>query len=321
MAVYTQVNDDELRRFVAGHGLGELHWCKGITEGVENTNYMVETDAGKFILTIYERRVKAEDLPFYLGLMEHLAAKGIACPLPVRDANGAQIAKLAGREAALVTFLDGMSVKVPGPRHCALVGETLARMHLAGLDYPRQLENALGPAGWEPLYGRFRDRVEEVMPGLGTLIEAELAALIPAWPAKLARGVIHADLFPDNVFFLGDRLSGVIDFYFACTDMLAYDIAVCINAWCFDAERRFERGKAAALLAGYQTVRKLDEAERNALPTLARGAALRFLLTRAEAWLLTPADALVKPHDPSDYVARIHQHREMTSAHAYGLEG
>jgi len=321
MAVYTQVNDEELRRFVAGHGLGELHWCKGITEGVENTNYMVETAVGKFILTIYERRVKPQDLPFYLGLMEHLAAKGIACPLPVRDANGAQIARLADREAAIVTFLDGMSVKQPTAKHCALVGETLAQMHLAGLDYPMQLENALGPKGWQPLYAHFRDRADDVLPGLGKLIEEELAALLPAWPAKLKRGVIHADLFPDNVFFLGDRLSGVIDFYFACTDMLAYDIAVCLNAWCFDAECRFDRDKAAALLAGYQRVRPLDADERAALPTLARGAALRFLLTRADAWLHTPADAIVKPHDPSDYVARIHLHRAMTSASAYGLEG
>ncbi len=321
MAVYTQVNDDELARFVAGHGLGELRWCKGITEGVENTNYMVETTAGRFILTIYERRVNPRDLPFYLGLMEHLSAKGIACPLPVRDAVGGQVARLAGREAAIVTFLDGMSVRQPAARHCALVGETLARMHLAGLDYPLQLENALGPAGWPPLYARFCDRVEDVLPGLGLLIEEELATVLPTWPASLPRGVIHADLFPDNVFFLGDRLSGVIDFYFACTDMLAYDIAVCLNAWCFDAGRQFERDKAAALLAGYQRVRRLDGAERAALPTLARGAALRFLLTRAEAWLDTPRDAIVKPHDPYDYAARIHQHRAMTSASAYGLEG
>jgi homoserine kinase type II len=239
----------------------------------------------------------------------------------VRDANGAQVARLAGREAAIVTFLDGMSVRQPAPAHCALVGETLARMHLAGLDYPMQLENALGPRGWAPLYRRFHDRVEDVLPGHGTLIEEELATLLPAWPTALQRGVIHADLFPDNVFFLGDRLSGVIDFYFACTDMLAYDIAVCLNAWCFDAARRFERDKAVALLAGYQRVRRLDAAERDALPTLARGAALRFLLTRAEAWLNTPADADVKPHDPADYVARIQQHRAMTSAAAYGLEG
>lgn len=321
MAVYTQVNDEELKRFVAGHGLGELRWCKGITEGVENTNYMVETASGRFILTIYERRVNPRDLPFYLGLMEHLSAKGIACPLPVRDASGAQFARLAGREAAIVTFLDGMSVRQPAAAHCALVGETLARMHLAGLDYPMQLENALGPRGWAPLYARFRDRVEDVQPGLGGLVEQELATLLPAWPEALQRGVIHADLFPDNVFFLGDRLSGVIDFYFACTDMLAYDIAVCLNAWCFDTARRFERDKAVALLAGYQRVRKLDAPEREALPTLARGAALRFLLTRAEAWLNTPVDADVRPHDPAEYVARIHHHRAMSSAAAYGLEG
>ena len=321
MAVYTHVRDDDLARFVAEHGLGELRACKGIAEGVENTNYFIETATGRYILTLYERRVRREDLPFYLGLMEHLADNGIACPRPVRDGEGRQVAELGGRAAAIVTFLAGLSVHNPTARHCGLVGEALARMHLAARDYPLRLANALGPAGWRPLFARFAMRADEVQPGLATLIEAELAALLPAWPQGLPEGVVHADLFPDNVFFLGDRLSGVIDFYFACNDMLAYDIAVCLNAWCFDATRRFEREKAAALVAGYQKVRPLVPAEREALPLLARGAALRFLLTRAEAWLTTAADAIVKPHDPGDYVARIHVHRSMPRASHYGLEG
>ena len=320
MAVYTQVSDQELARFVAGHGLGELRSVKGIAEGVENTNYMVDTTTGRYILTIYERRVQPANLPFYLGLMEHLSAKGIACPLPVRDTTGEQVTELAGRAAAIVTFLDGVSVREPEAHHCERVGEALARLHLAGLDYPRRLENTLGLGDWAPLYARFAARVEDIKPGLGPLIETELEALQAAWPSALPHGVIHADLFPDNVFFLGDRLSGVIDFYFACNDMLSYDIAVCLNAWCFDIGRRYDVAKGRALLAGYQRFRRLDAAERTALPVLARGAALRFLLTRAEAWQATPANAIVRPHDPGDYIERIHRHREMTSASAYGLE-
>ena len=320
MAVYTQVSDDELAQFVAGHGLGVLRSCKGIAEGVENTNYLLETDRGRFVLTIYEKRVDPRDLPFYLGLMEHLSAKGIDCPLPVRDANGEPIAMLAGRPAAICTFLDGLSVKQPGALHCGRVGETLARMHLAGLDYPQRRTNALGPAGWTPLYDRFRARTREVGNGLGTLIDEELATLLPAWPAALPEGVIHADLFPDNVFFLGDRLSGVIDFYFACNDMLAYDIAICLNAWCFDRTGAYQLDKGRALLDGYRSIRPLAAAEIAAMPLLARGAAMRFLLTRAHDWLTTPADAIVKPHNPDDYVRRIRAHRAMTTPSAYGLE-
>ncbi len=320
MAVYTQVSEVELARFVTGHGLGELRSCKGIAEGVENTNYLIETVEGRFILTLYEKRVAPENLPFYLGLMEHLASKGIACPLPVRDRDGEQVAELAGRAAAIVTFLDGISVRMPMPRHCALLGETLARMHLAGSDYSRSLENALGPAGWVQLYDRFEARADEVLPGLSGLVGTEFATLLPSWPKALPQGVIHADLFPDNVFFLGDRLSGVIDFYFACNDLLAYDIAICLNAWCFDADRRFDRDKAAALIGGYQRVRPLTPEEGRAMPVLARGAALRFLLTRAHDWIATPKDAIVKPHDPADYVARILQHRQMTRPSDYGIE-
>lgn len=320
MAVYTQVSEEELARFVTGHGLGELRSCKGIAEGVENTNYLIETVEGRFILTLYEKRVEPENLPFYLGLMEHLASKGIACPLPVRDRDGEQVAVLAGRTAAIVTFLDGISVRMPTPRHCALLGETLARMHLAGADYSRSLENALGPAGWVQLYDRFEARADEVLPGLSGLVGTEFATLLPSWPKALPQGVIHADLFPDNVFFLGDRLSGVIDFYFACNDLLAYDIAICLNAWCFDADRRFDRDKAAALIGGYQRVRPLTPEEGRAMPVLARGAALRFLLTRAHDWIATPKDAIVKPHDPADYVARILQHRQMTRPADYGIE-
>ncbi|MGE0701160.1 MAG: homoserine kinase, partial [Hyphomicrobiaceae bacterium] len=261
MAVYTTVTDVELARFVHGHGLGELHSFKGIAEGVENTNYLVETDRGRFILTLYEKRVDAGDLPFFLGLMEHLASRGIACPQPVRDHSGSQIARLAGRPAAICTFLDGISVARPEHEHCALVGEALARLHLAGRDFSQRRANALGPAGWRPLFSGFSNRADEIRPGLARMIEDEFAALLPNWPTALPEGVIHADLFPDNVFFLGGRLSGIIDFYFACNDLLAYDIGVCIIAWCFGQDLVLDIDKARALLDGDRRIRPLGAKE------------------------------------------------------------
>ena len=321
MAVYTEVSDEALAGFMAGHGLGELRSCKGIAEGVENTNYMVETEKGRFILTLFEKRIDPRDLPFYLGLMEHLASKGIDCPLPVRDGHGQHSAELAGRPAAIVTFLNGLSVRRPEPRHCALVGEALARLHLAASDFRLTRTNALGPDGWRPLFARFADRADDVLCGLQAEIEAALADIVPRWPTSLPYGVIHADLFPDNVFFLANRLSGIIDFYFACNDWLAYDVAICLNAWCFEPDFSFNVTKGQALLKGYHGIRPLEPAERQALPLLARGAALRFLLTRAHDWLMTPKNALVAPHDPADYLRRLRFHSRVRAASEYGLEG
>ena len=320
MAVYTEVADDELARFIEQYGLGEVLSCKGIAEGVENTNYLVHTARGRFILTLYEKRVKRDDLPFFLGLMEHLAKAGITCPTPVRDRNGVILNELAGRPAALVTFLDGMWIRRPRPEHCHAVGQALAKLHLAGRDYALSRENALGPAGWQDLFARFEDRADEVAPGLRAEIRGELDVLLPNWPKNLPSGVIHADLFPDNVFFRGSELSGLIDFYFACNDYFAYDIAVCLNAWCFEADFAFNVTKSRALLKGYAAVRELDPAERDALPILARGAALRFLLTRAHDWLHTSQSALVKPHNPLEYLRRLRFHRTARSVGEYGLE-
>jgi homoserine kinase type II len=323
MAVYTEIADDELAQFIDSYGLGAVLSCKGIAEGVENTNYLVGTSSGQFILTLYEKRVAAGDLPFFLGLMEHLAAKGLSCPTPVRDGEGRNLRELAGRPAALVTFLQGVWLRKPSPQHCHSVGVALARLHEAGRDFALPRPNALGPEGWPPLFERFRAQADEVTPGLAATIEAEMAAILAAWPHHLPAGVIHADLFPDNVFFRGDQLSGLIDFYFACNDLFAYDIAVCLNAWCFTPEVTFDRDKGAALLAGYHSVRPLTPAECGALPTLARGAALRFLLTRAHDWVHTPAGALVVKHDPIPYLQRLAFHAGVVaggSAAAYGLE-
>ncbi len=319
MAVYTEVSDEELSTFIASYGLGELLSFKGIAEGVENTNYIVHASRGTFILTLYEKRVQREDLPFFLGLMEHLAARGVSCPTPVRDLEGRNLKELAGRPAAMVTFLEGFWVRRPTPAHCLAVGRALAQMHMGGEGFPQKRANALGLAGWRPLYEVFADRATDISPGLDTLIEHELEAVEAAWPKGLVEGIIHADLFPDNVFFLGERLSGLIDFYFACNDALAYDIAVCLNAWCFEKDLSFNITKGRALLRGYEEVRLLSMPEREAMPMLARGAALRFLLTRAYDWLNTPSEALVSPKNPLEYVRRLRFHQGVRSISEYGL--
>jgi homoserine kinase type II len=319
MAVYTEVSDDELALFIASYEVGALLSYKGIAEGVENTNYLLHTDKGPFFLTLYEKRVAPTDLPFFLGLMEHLARSGLT-PTPVRDRQGRLLRELAGKPAALVTFLEGVWLRRPQPEHCRALGRAMAELHLAGQDYKFRRANALGVAGWRPLYARFQSRADEIAPGLAARIELELDRLEKGWPQDLPQGIVHADLFPDNVLFLGNRLSGLIDFYFACYDALSYDIAVTLNAWCFEADHAFNIDKGRALLAGYQSVRPLNAAEREALPLLARGAALRFLLTRAYDWLHTSSNALVSRKDPAEFVARLAFHRGIRSAGQYGLE-
>ena len=320
MAVYTEVPDEELSRFIAGYGLGELQSYKGIAEGVENTNYLIHTAKGEFILTLYEKRVAPADLPFFLGLMEHLAAKGVSCPTPLHGEDGRMLSQLCGRTAAIVTFLQGVSVSRPSIDHCLAVGKALAELHLAGQDFAMTRTNALGPAGWKPLFDRFASRADEISPGLQKTIASELSNLQADWPKGLPSGVIHADLFPDNVFFLGGKFSGLIDFYFACNDALAYDVAICLNAWCFEPDYSFNIEKARALLTGYAGVRGFSDAERAAMPILARGAAMRFLLTRAHDWLHHDASALVSPHNPVDYLHRLHFHQTIRSIADYGLQ-
>jgi homoserine kinase type II len=304
---------------MARYDLGGVLSLKGIAEGVENSNYLLSTERGQFILTLYEKRVDPADLPFFIGLMEHLAGRGISCPLPVRDRAGMALAELAGRPAAIVTFLTGMGVRRPNPQHCGAVGEALARLHLAGDGFALKRRNALSVGGWRPLFNMSASRADTVQMGLRDEIGDELGYLESHWPRGLRSGVIHADLFRDNVFFLGGKLSGIIDFYFACNDMLAYDVAICINAWCFEADGSLNVTKARALLGGYQSVRKFDADEVAALPLLARGSALRFLLTRLYDWLEVPEGALVVPKDPLEYYRKLRFHRSVTDASAYGL--
>jgi homoserine kinase type II len=320
MAVYTDVAGEDLAAFLAGYDIGELLSYKGIAEGVENSNFLVHTSRGYFILTLYEKRVAAKDLPFFLGLMEHLHARGLTCPQPVKNRKGEVLGHVAGRPAAVITFLDGMWIRRPTPAHCAALGEALARLHLAGLDFAGSRANALSVEGWRPLYEHCRARANEVQRDLEPLLAAELAHLEAAWPGNLPQGVIHADLFPDNVFFLGNKLSGLIDFYFACTDALAYDVAICLNAWCFETDHSYNVTKGRSLLQAYAQVRPLSDAERNALPLLARGAALRFLLTRLVDWFDVPPGALVRPKDPIEYYRKLRFHQAVKSVRDYGID-
>jgi len=319
MAVYTEVSDESLAAFLGEYDIGTMVAFRGIAEGVENSNFALRTSTGDFILTLYEKRVDPADLPWFLGLMEHLAQRGLVCPQPVRGRDGAALRRLAGRHAAITTFLPGVWPRRVRIDHCGPVGAALASLHLAGADYPAQRANALGPQAWGLLLSRSGPRADTVQPGLIAELEAAHERILAAWPATLPTGHIHADLFPDNVFFLDDKLSGLIDFYFACTDLLAYDVAICLNAWCFEADFSFNVTKARALLSAYDSIRPLSAAERAALPVLCQGAALRFLLTRLYDWLNTPPGALVTPKDPMEYLRRLRFHLAARDEHAYGL--
>jgi len=319
MAVYTEVSDEALAAFLAEYDIGGLVAFRGIAEGVENSNYALRTGAGDFILTLYEKRVDPAELPWFLGLMQHLAGRGITCPRPVPGRDGVALRRLCARHAAITEFLPGVWPRRVRVAHCGPVGGALAALHRAGADYAPTRPNTLGPAAWAALLAQSREGAAALWPGLPDELDAALAGILAGWPRALPVGHIHADLFPDNVFFLDGRLSGLIDFYFAATDLLAYDIAVCLNAWCFETDFSFNVTRARALLAGYQAVRPLAPEECAALPVLCQGAAMRFLLTRLFDWLHTPADALVTRKDPMDYLRRLRFHLTAEGPHAYGL--
>ncbi len=323
MAVFTQITAAQLADFWAGYALPAVTGFKGIAAGVQNSNYIVETQEQRFILTLYEDTqtgVDPNDLPYFLGLMQHLAGGGIACPTPIARNDTALSGMLAGRPAALVSFLPGRATITPKPPQCRAVGAALAEMHLAGAGFSMHRANTQGPKNWRKLFEASQARADEAAPGLADFMRAELARIEADWPRDLPQGVIHADLFPDNVFFEKGAVSGLIDFYFACHDVLAYDLAIMLNAWCFEADVNFNITKARALLAGYQSVRPMTAEEIAALPILASGAAMRFLTTRLYDWLNQPEDALVTPKNPVDYLRRLRFHRHVASAADYGLE-
>ena len=321
MAVYTHITDSDLIAFLADYDLGRLRAFKGIAEGVENSNFLVETDQARFILTLYERRVAEADLPYFLELMRHLAATGFPSPLPQRDRAGRMLKTLQGRPAAMVSFLPGESVTAPSPTHCRELGTGLARMHAAAADFTGFRPNGLGQASWAELFAPHSAEADALQAGLAPVIAADLAAVGELWPSSLPQGVIHADLFPDNAFFLDDAFSAVIDFYFACNDIIAYDLAVCLNSWCHGPDGTLSLPHARAMIEGYERHRRLSDAEVAALPVLARGAALRFFLTRLIDWGSTPAGALVRPKDPMEYAAKLAFHRAHAGQpHAYGVQ-
>lgn len=320
MAVYTEVPDEELSAFLATYDIGTVLSYKGIAEGVENTNYFLHTTGGSYILTLYEKRVREADLPFFLALMQHLARKGLNCPLPVSNRQGEPLGRLAGRPAAIITFLDGIAIRRPSAQHCGALGAALARLHLAGEDFPMTRPNALSLDAWAPLFAQAEMQADTVSDRLAERTRRELDFLAGAWPTGLPSGIIHADLFTDNVFFIGPEVSGLIDFYFACTDAFAYDLAICLNAWCFETDGSFNLTKGQAMLAGYQAVRRLSPPEVEALPVLCRGSAMRFMLTRLVDWLNVPPGALVKPKDPLEYDRKLNFHKHVRHAREYGLD-
>lgn len=319
MAVYTDISNAELSAFLSEYDIGTLKSYRGIAEGVENSNYMLHTTSGIYILTLYEKRVDESDLPFFLGLMAHQAQHGVNCPLPITRRDGGNISHLAGRAAAIISFLDGVWVRKPRKEHCAMLGQALASFHNAGADFSIKRPNTLGYKDWLPLWQSCSGSADQIAPGLEQEIAKDMALFSTNWPKGLPHGVIHADLFPDNVFFLDDQLSGLIDFYFACNDDLAYDLAICLNAWCFERDGAFNITKGQALIQGYQSIRPLLQAEAQALPILAHGASMRFFLTRLYDWINTPEGSLVVKKDPLEYLRFIRFHRGVNSAAEYGF--
>lgn len=317
MAVYTHIDAEMLADFLKGYDIGSPLVFKGIAEGISNSNYFLQTDVARYILTLYEMRANTHDLPYFLNVMHHLADAGLPCPLPVEDKKGIALQKLAGKDACIISFLDGVSVSHPTADQCASVGKVLAEMHVAAESFGDTRANDLSLAGWRDIADSVHDRAASIMPGLAKLIDDEIAYLQEHWPQNLPTGLIHADLFPDNVLFTGDKLTGIIDFYFACSDIFAFDIATCINAWCFDDEHNFKTSHAKRLTEMYDMYRPLTAAEVNALPILCRGAALRFLVTRTYDWLNPVSDALVSVKDPVEYVKKLQFHQQVKDAADY----
>jgi homoserine kinase type II len=322
MAVYTEIDGDTLAQFAAQYPLAQIDEMKGITAGVQNSNFLLATADAKYILTVYESSangVAADDLPFFLGLMLHLSAQGLSCPVPLARKDGGLISTVKDKPAALVSFLEGRSVKTPRPEHCRALGAAMAQMHLAGDGFELHRPNNHGLTNWQTLFERCRSRADEVSPDLTRAMERELIRLKENWPDNLPAGIIHADLFPDNVFFMQGEVSGLIDFYFACNDFYAYDLAIALNAWCFEADASFNVTKARALLSGYQNVRPLAPEEIDAVPILGAGAAMRFLTTRLFDWLNQVDGAQVEPKNPNDFLRRLRFHRSATRPADYGL--
>ncbi len=309
MAVYTNLNKDQVKNFLKLYEIGNLISFSGITEGIENTNFYLKTSYGNYILTIFEKRVNVKDIPFFIEIMLHLNKKGISCPKPICDKKNNFLQDLKGKPTIIVNFLEGKSKKNFTSIDCYQVGSSMGLLHFYSKDFELQRHNSLSITGWKMLIKNCNNSVpvsilDKLEPGLMKDIQNSFDFIVKFWPRDLPKGFIHGDLFPDNVFFINDKITGLIDFYFSCTDILIYDLAIAINAWCFDEENNFQNKKYQAILKGYNSIRKLSNDERFFLPLLCQAASLRFLLTRLFDWVNTPIDANVVPKNPEEYITK-----------------
>lgn len=318
MAVYTEIAPEEFKKLLSEYDIGVFKSASGITEGVENTNYLVITETGKYIFTIYEKRVKAADLPFFLGLMEHLSQNDIPCPVPIRDKSGKILKEIHEKPCSMASFLEGEEAKPINAENCIKVGEVMAKMHMASESFSMKRENSMHHGAWKEMFNETKSKANNIEAGLVEEIEKSIEDIDKNWPESLPSGVIHADLFPDNVFFKNKNISGVLDFYFACNDFFAYDLAITMNAWCFDGND-FNSSRAKAMLEGYNSIKPFTDNELEALPALAKGAALRFLLSRLYDWLNKQNGAKVNHKDPLEYLHKLRFHMNVKSHKEYGF--
>ena len=320
MAVYTKLSENNLKDFFSKYNLGKLLKFKGIQEGIENSNYFVKTDSGKFILTVYEKRVEEKDLPFFMGLMKNIFNENFPSPEPIINKNGNYITEIFGKKAAVVSFLEGTSKKNLTPGNCHEVGIYTAKLHMITKNLNIKRTNRLSVNSWRLIYRKIQKDCSKIYPDLTKIIERNLEVIEDKWPKNIPRGIIHADLFPDNIFFKGNKLTGIIDFYFSCYDFYALEIAICLNALCFEGKNEnlsFNVTKAKKFIDGYSSIRKLTEEEKESLKILCHGAAMRFLLTRVFDYLNLTEDALVKIKDPVEYLKRLEFHNSVKNYQDY----
>tara|TARA_Y100000590_G_C15712081_1_gene1010629 strand:- start:248 stop:1216 length:969 start_codon:yes stop_codon:yes gene_type:complete len=311
MAVYTKLSENELKDFFSKYNLGKVVNYKGIKEGIENTNYFIKTEKGKYILTLYEKRVEEKDLPFFISLMKNLFDKKFPSPEPIINRNGNYISEISKKKAAVVSFLEGSAKKILNPNDCYEIGTNTAKLHLITKDLTGRRKNKLSIDSWRKIYNKVKNDCSKISANLPKIIEKNLYEIEKNWPKNIPSGIIHADLFPDNIFFKNNKLSGIIDYYFSCYDFYAFEIAICLNALCFEGKNEnlsFNVTKAKKFIDGYSNIRKLTEEEKKSLKVLCQGAAIRFLLTRVFDYLNLTEGAIVKIKDPMEYLKRLEFH-------------
>jgi homoserine kinase type II len=318
MAVYTKISQNDLEELLSNYEIGKPLSYTAIEAGIQNSNYFIDTDKARYVLTIYENRINLDDLPFFLNLTEHLATHGVPCPLPIANKTGEKISTIQGKPCAIISFVKGTEVKNINISHVSELGKNLAKMHLAGQDFPMQRVNEMGMDHWQDMLNNVKNRADEIENGISAEISEQLELLQKNWPKNLAKGIIHGDVFPDNVLFADNgSIAGIIDFYFACTDILIYDLAVCLNSWCFDDNKIFNQEKANMLISSYNKVRPISKDEMDALPILATGAAMRFLLSRMYGWQNRVEGAVVFTKDPLEYLQKLRFHSKIKSYEEY----